>query len=69
MSQAMNRKTFNSTCRKQTKPSGLWGAPLFPIGISEVEIHQGSLLPGILGSENSSEGKTVSGGQEGKRER
>ena len=45
----MNRKTFNSACRKQTKPSGLWGAPPFPIGTSEVEIHQDSLLPGTPG--------------------
>ena len=57
MSQAMNSKAFNSTCRKQTKRSGLWGAPPFPIGTSEVEIHQGSLLPGTPGLGKKERGK------------
>lgn len=57
MSQAMNSKAFNSTCRKQTKRSGLWGAPPFPTRTSEVEIHQGSLLPSTPGLGKKERGK------------
>lgn len=45
--QGMDMKTFNPTCRQQTKPSRL-PRTLLPVTILGVEGHPGSQLPYLL---------------------